>query len=174
MDNQQKMSEVLKQSNYDALSDNMTDFIKEYIQKLLLDLITYVNTDIQVGEIELVNEYFLNKELSQEITGIPSAYSAMNADEDVLIAFASDYSKMEITEYDVLAKESLLDFLNLNNGLFVVRLSKLNMCELSLSVPKQNGAFLMTSPATGKITVIPVTFPYGTIRFLLCELAGTN
>jgi len=174
VDNQQKMSEVLKQSNYDALSDNMTDFIKEYIQKLLLDLITYVNTDIQVGEIELVNEYFLNKELSQEITGIPSAYSAMNADEDVLIAFASDYSKMEITEYDVLAKESLLDFLNLNNGLFVVRLSKLNMCELSLSVPKQNGAFLMTSPATGKITVIPVTFPYGTIRFLLCELAGTN
>ena len=172
MDNQQKMNEVLNQSNFDNLSDGMSDFIKEYIRQLLSNIITYVNTDISVNGIEMVEEFFLDKELSQEITGVPAAYSAMDADEDVLMAFAAQYSKMEIPEYDVLAKESLLDFLNLNNGLFVVRLSKLNMCELSLSVPKQNGAFLMTSPATGKITVIPVTFSYGTIRFLLCELDG--
>ncbi len=172
MDNQQKANEVLKRSNIETLADNMSDFIKVYIEKLILDLITYVNADISVDGIEMVEEYYLNKELSQEITGVPAAYSAMDADEDVLMAFAADYSKMEITEYDVLAKESLLDFLNLNNGLFVVHLSKLSMCELSLSVPKQNGAFLMTSPATGKVTVIPVTFPYGTIRFLLCELDG--
>ena len=174
MENTEKMSELLDRSNYQALSSELSDFIKEYIQKLIQDLLTYVNADISVGEITLVDTFQANKELSQEITGVPAAYSAMDAEEDVLLAFASDYAKFPIEEYDVLAKESLLDFLNLHNGLFVVQLSKLNICELSLSVPKQNGAFLMTSPATGKITVIPVTFPYGTIRFLLCELDSSR
>ena len=171
MDHKELMSEILNRSNYQTLSSELSDFIKEYVQKLILDLLTYVSSEITVGEIELVESYYTNKELSQEITGVPAAYSALDAEESVLIAFAKAYAKMDITEYDVLAKESLLDFLNLHNGLFVVQLSKLNICELSLSVPKQNGAFLMTSPATGKITVIPVTFPFGTIRFLLCELS---
>ncbi len=170
MDLNEYMNNLLDQSNFNDLAGRMSDFISEYIRKLITDLLTYVNTEIRVGEIELVHEYYANRELSQEITGIPSAYSAMDADESTLIAFAADYSKMSVTEYDVLAKESLLDFLNLHNGLFVVQLSKLNICELSLAAPKQNGSFLMTSPATGTITVIPVTFPYGTIKFLLCEL----
>ena len=174
LENREKVSELLTRSNYDAWSSELSDFIKEYIQKLVQDILTYVNSEISVGDIELVEEFHANKELSQEITGVPAAYSAMDAEEDVLLSFAADYAKFEITEYDVLAKESLLDFLNLHNGLFVVQLSKLNICELSLSVPKQNGAFLMTSPATGKITVIPVTFSYGTIRFLLCELDNRN
>ena len=86
-----------------------------------------------------------------------------------LIAFASKYSKMELRDYDILTKESILDFLNLHNGLFVVRLSQLNICELSLAAPRQNGSFIMNSPATGNITVIPVTFSFGTVKFLLCE-----
>ncbi len=174
MDTMEQMRDVLSRSNYESLSSSMTDFIKEYIQKLIADILTYVNTDISVGQIELVPEYYLNKELSQEITGIPSAYSAMDAPENVLISFAAQYSKEDVKEYDLLVKESLLDFLNLHNGLFVVQLSKLNICELNLAAPKQTGAFLITSPATGDITVIPVTFPYGTIRFLLCELDGSR
>ena len=170
MDTEKMMNDILEASNFAELKDRMSDFVSEYIRKLILDVLMYVNTDISVGEITLVSEFYANKELSQEITGVPSAYSALDASEDVLIRFAADYSKMEMNEYDVLVKESLLDFLNLHNGLFVVQLSKLNICELSLAVPKQNGAFLMSSPATGKITVIPVSFPYGTIQFLLCEL----
>ncbi len=170
MDTVRLSEDLLGRTNFDELKPKMSDFVSEYIKKLISDVLMYVNNDISVGSIELVSEYYANKELSQEITGVPSAYSALDAPEDVLIRFAAEYSKMELNEYDVLVKESLLDFLNLHNGLFVVQLSKLNICELSLAAPKQNGAFLMSSPATGKITVIPVSFPYGTIRFLLCEL----
>ncbi|MBO4902611.1 MAG: hypothetical protein J5518_07450 [Lachnospiraceae bacterium] len=173
MDMTEQTNEILSHSNFEKIAPKLSDFVQEYIKKLILDLVTYVNADISVGEIETVSEYYAKKELSQEITGVPSAYSAMDAAEDALISFAADYSKMEVNEYDILVREALLDFLNLHNGLFVVQLSKLNICELSLAVPKQNGAFLMTSPATGEITVIPVTFPYGTIRFLLCELEHT-
>lgn len=170
MDNITVMHDLLAKCNYKEISSKTSDFVNAYIRKLIVNLLAYVNEDISVGDIELVPEYMANRELSQEITGVPSAYSAIDSDEEALIHFADDYSKMGINEFDTLAKESLLDFLNLHNGLFVVELSKSNICELMLSAPKQNGAFLMTSPITGHITVIPVTFPYGTIKFLLCEL----
>lgn len=170
MDNITAMNALLEKSNYKLIASESSDFVNSYIRKLIINLLTYVNNDITVGDIELVSEYHANRELSQEITGVPSAYSAIDADEQALVGFAEDYSKMGIKEYDTLAKESLLDFLNLHNGLFVVELSKMNICELMLTAPKQNGAFLMTSPVSGKITIIPVTFPYGTIKFLLCEL----
>lgn len=169
MDKITLMQELLAKSNYDEISSKTSDFVNEYIRKLIVNLLAYVNDDFSVGNIELVNEYAANRELSQEITGVPSAYSAIDSDESALIHFADDYSKMGIKEYDALAKESILDFLNLHNGLFVVELSKSNICELMLSAPKQNGAFLMTSPVMGMITVIPITFSYGTIKFLLCE-----
>lgn len=170
MDNITAMNALLEKTNYKLIASESSDFVNSYIRKLIINLLTYVNNDITVGDIELVSEYHANRELSQEITGVPSAYSAIDADEQALVGFAEDYSKMGIKEYDTLAKESLLDFLNLHNGLFVVELSKMNICELMLTAPKQNGAFLMTSPVSGKITIIPVTFPYGTIKFLLCEL----
>lgn len=169
MDKLNKMNELLDETNFKEISKDSSDFVNAYIRKLILNLLSYVNDDFTIGDIELVNEYAAKRELSQEITGVPSAYSAIDSDEDALIHFADDYSKMGIKEYDALAKESILDFLNLHNGLFVVELSKLNICELMLSAPKQNGAFLMTSPVMGHITVIPVTFSYGTIKFLLCE-----
>lgn len=169
MDNITAMHEILAKCNYKEISSKTSDFVNAYIRKLIVNIVAYVNSDITVGDIQLVKEFYANRELSQEITGVPSAYSAIDADEDVLTKFADEYSKMGVKEYDSLAKESLLDFLNLHNGLFVVELSKSNICELMLSAPKQNGAFLMTSPVTGAITVIPVKFPYGEIKFLLCE-----
>lgn len=170
MDNITVMHELLSKCNYKDISSNTSDFVNAYIRKLIVNLLAYVNEDITVGDIELISEYKAKRELSQEICGVPSAYSAIDSDEDVLIHFADDYSKMGIDKYDSLCKESLLDFLNLHNGLFVVDLSKSNICELMLATPKQNGAFLLTSPVKGQITLIPVNFPYGTIKFLLCEL----
>ena len=73
-------------------------------------------------------------------------------------------------ELDMLAREAILDFLNLHNGLFVVMLSKNNICELSLDAPKQDGKFSIDLAQYKTITVIPVLFSYGTVKFFLCEL----
>lgn len=170
MDNEQAVLELLSTSNYNTLPSSATDFIKTYIKKLVADVMLYVDSAITIGNIEFVNTYAANQELSQEITGIPSAYSAIDGEPSILTAFAEKYARLGITEYDILAKEAIVDFLNLHNGLFVVQLSKLNICELSLAVPKQSGSFLLTSPVSGKITMIPITFSFGTVNFLLCEL----
>lgn len=169
MESEQLLENILNNSNISEL-DNASDFIIGYIKKLILDIILYVDSNLSLGTIELVDTYSLNHELSQEITGLPSAYSAIDGDEKVLATFAESYSHLGITEYDSLCKEALLDFLNLHNGLFVVYLSDNNICELSLSVPKQNGNKQIISPCHGKITVIPVNFSFGTATFLLLEL----
>lgn len=166
----QTIQTLLSSTNYAELNGQISDFNKAYVHKLLEDILTLITSEISLGEIELVNEYYVKNELSQEITGFPSAYSAVDGDEQMLVAFAEAYSKLGIQEYDVLCKEVILDFLNVHNGLFIVDLSNQNICELNLNVPKQSDGYLCTSPATGHIIVIPVHFNFGLIKFLLCEL----
>ena len=100
---------------------------------------------------------------------MPSAYSCVEGRDDALTAFAQSYSHLGITSFDMLAREAILDFLNLHNGLFVVMLSKNNICELSLDAPKQNGNYSIDLAQYKSITVIPVTFQFGTVKFFLCE-----
>lgn len=170
MENEELVKEILSSSNLQPLFESASDFIKAYVEKLIVDLTLYVDNELSVGEISFVSIYTMSQELSQEITGVPSAYSAIDGEKEVLAKFAEKYSKLGIEQYDDLAREVILDFLNLHNGLFVVQLSKMNICELSLTVPKKNGLRHIKSPVTGKITVIPITFSFGTINFLLCEL----
>ncbi len=66
-----------------------------------------------------------------------------------------------------------MDFLNLHNGLFIVLLSKLNVCELSLNAPKNSQSISLTTEVNGKITIIPIKFSFGTVKFLLYELPGS-
>ena len=79
---------------------------------------------------------------------------------------------MGVTAYDDLAKEVILDFLNLHNGLFVVDLSKEDSIELSLEPPIQEDTDF--SLRMGHITAIPVQFSFGKLTFLLIELDLTD
>ncbi len=168
MDNKKTCQKILEASNYMSLSGT-SDFVRTYIEKLVYNISMYVDPDISLGNIEILSDYSGKIELSQAITGVPSAYSCVEGKEDVLVAFAESYSHLGVKTFDVLAKEAILDFLNLHNGLFVVMLSKNNICELSLDAPKQNGNYSLDLAQYKSITVIPVMFSYGTVKFFLCE-----
>ncbi len=174
MNNDELVVSVLENSNYDEVSPTLTEFVRTYIEKLVTDISLYVDSSIVVEDITTVEKYKASQELSQDITGIPSAYSAIDGEPDVLTEFAEQYSKLGIDSFDALAKEALLDFLNLHNGLFIVLLSKLNICELSLDPPRQNEYLDITTEVNGKITIIPVRFSFGVVKFLLYELPGSK
>lgn len=169
MDNNKSVSRILESSNYRSLP-NMSDFVKTYIEKLVYNISMYVDSEFSLGSIEILDDFSGKVELSQAITGVPSAYSCVEGKEEALVAFAEHYSHLGINSFDVLAREAILDFLNLHNGLFVVMLSKNNICELSLDAPKQNGNYSIDLAQYKSITVIPVIFSYGTVRFFLCEM----
>lgn len=169
MDNKKSCSKILETSNYSSLT-NMSDFVKTYIEKLVYNISMYVDSDFSLGSIEILNDFTGKCELSQAITGVPSAYSCVEGREDALVTFAEHYSHLGVKSFDMLAREAILDFLNLHNGLFVVMLSKNNICELSLDAPKQSGNFSLDLAQYKTITVIPVLFSYGTVKFFLCEM----
>ena len=168
MDNNKTCAKILEASNYASFTD-MTDFVKTYIEKLVYNISMYVDADFSLGSIEILNDFSGRVELSQAITGVPSAYSCVDGREEALVEFAKRYSHLDIKTFDVLAREAILDFLNLHNGLFVVMLSKNNICELSLDAPKQSGNYSIDLAQYKSITVIPVIFTYGTVKFFLCE-----
>ncbi|MCR5300911.1 MAG: hypothetical protein K6E49_00565 [Lachnospiraceae bacterium] len=168
MDNSRSVSGILEASNYLSLP-NMSEFVKTYIEKLVHNISMYVDPDFSLGTIDILNDFSGKCELSQAITGVPSAYSCVDGKEDTLVQFAEHYSHLGVKTFDVLAREAILDFLNLHNGLFVVLLSKNNICELSLDAPKQNGNYTIDLALYKSITVIPVMFSYGTVKFYLCE-----
>ena len=168
MDNNRSVSRILEASNYLTLT-NMSDFVRTYIEKLVYNISMYVDPDFSLGSIDIVSNFSGKCELSQAITGVPSAYSCIEGANDTLVEFAERYSHLGVKSFDVLAREAILDFLNLHNGLFVVMLSKNNICELSLDAPKQNGNFTIDLATYKSITVIPVIFSYGTVKFYLCE-----
>ncbi len=169
MENNKAVSKILEASNYASLT-GMSDFVRTYIEKLVYNINMYVDQDFSLGSIEILSDFSGRCELSQGITGVPSAYSCVDGKEDALTAFAEHYSHLGIKSFDMLAREAILDFLNLHNGLFVVMLSKNNICELSLDAPKQDGKFSIDLAQYKTITVIPVMFSYGTVKFFLCEL----
>lgn len=164
------VNQLLSSSNWDNIKDKINELEIAYVNKLIENIVTYVDSEISIENLELVSTYSMAEEISQEITGIPASYSAIDGDASAMVQFAEQYSHLGVTEFDELAKEVLLDFLNLHNGLYIVQLSNLNICELSLSVPKQNGEIKLTSPINGNIIVIPINFKFGTVKFLLCRL----
>lgn len=171
MNSEELVSSILEKSNYDKFKSSMNELTRQYIKKLIMDIILYVDSNISLGDIEFYDDYHLDHELSQNIVGVPSAYSAVDGNVKVLTAFAEAYSHLGIAEYDSTCKEVLLDFINLHNGLFVVDLSSNNIAELSLSVPKESEDLQLSSDLKGKITLIPINFSYGTINFILLKTA---
>ncbi len=169
MDNKNLVMSLLNASNIGSIPQ-IDEFVKTYIEKLILDITTYVNSDISMLPIKYYEDYMISTELSQEIIGVPGAYCAVDASVPALVQFAEDYAKLGITSYGQLAREAIMDFMNLHNGLFVVLLSKLNLCELSLDVPKNiEMNHHITTAEYKTIFEIPIQFKYGVIKFLLCE-----
>lgn len=168
MDNIKQVKKLLHTTNLASLE--LSSYVSIYIERLIYNIITYVDTNISVGDITVCEHYDVENELSQKIIGIPGAYSCIDASPALLVDFSKLYSGFEIDEFNYLAKEAIVDFLNLVNGLFIVYLSKNNLYELSLDVPKQNGNYSIDNNKYKSITIIPISFSFGTINFLLCEV----
>lgn len=167
MDNKKYAIKLLKESNFSTL--NASDFVNEYVEKLVYNIVTYVDSNIQVGKIHNPEFYCGTNGFSQEITGNLKANSYIDGTEDTLLFFATKYSRLRIDSFNILAKESICDFLDLQNSLFVVDLSIKGIKELSLKVPKQNGKYEINNTMYHSIIVIPIIFKCGTLNFLLCE-----
>lgn len=169
MDNNKRVYGLLEASNLNSL-DGVSDYVKSFIEKLLSDVLLYVNESVSLKPIETISIIDGDMLIQQCVTGPRPLQIYINGSSEALTAFAEDYSHLGVNEYNILTQEIIMDFLNLHNGLFAVKLSMNDNLELSLTPPKQIEASAIEWNLINSITHVPISFSYGVIDFYICEV----
>ncbi len=136
-----------------------------YMNLVFNNLIRFIGEDFTPLAPVACKQYDINCCVTQRISGPINCTSSLDMTEEIAIAFASRYAKMDFTEFDEYVEASLEDFLNLHNGLFSVNMSNMYSEELTLDPPVQEEGPVLE--LTDDSFVIPVIYPFGTIYLLL-------
>lgn len=138
-----------------------------YLTELIMNIGRFLEEDVHTKPTEIIHDLPSSCILSQKIIGDYNAFTGIMGDEDALCQFARKYSKFDLTSFDDITKEVLMDFLNLHNGLFTVNLSDSKEIECSLQPPCQ----LTEQPENPykEFYQMPVQFDFGIVNFLLAE-----
>lgn len=170
MDNRKLVSKLLDSTNFSDISD-VSDFSSLFIQKLIYNLIYYTDDSFTIGHIEMHKSFYCENGLTQTFNCNADniATIIIDGDEDSLLGFANLYSQLQLKKYDILAREAITDFLNLNNELFAVYMTTHNAVNTTVTIPKQNGNYTFDLLSYKSIIAIPIVFSFGTIYFYCCE-----
>lgn len=157
---------ILINDFYDLTKLEETPVFIKYLTLLFNNITRFIGSDFTPYKEFLVTEPVEMKLFSQNITGKFSAYSAIFAEEETLIAMASRYAQEDFTEFDEYVQASICDFLNLHNGVFTVNMSNQMHMELMLEPPVEESSELDFNKT---IYCIPVGFPFGTVHFVIAN-----
>ncbi len=152
--------------NFFAVSEtHITSFGKMYMELLFNNLIRFVGEDFTPISVEECTEFPADYCVQQDINGDYSLITYISMDEATAIEFASRYVDDEFTEYDEYVGASLEDFLNLNNGLFIVNCSNEMGLELSITAPIHHDNELLEF--ANRAYRFQVLYSFGTVHFIL-------
>lgn len=164
-DEQKERVMQMIQSFYKLEESPEPDFATQYITLLFNNIIRFIGKDFTPHEAVRLSSCPTRHCVTQKINGEFCATTALDMDEEAFIAFASRYAGEDFTDNDEYVQASVEDFINLNNGLYVVNLSNESSIELSLDPPVYNSPLV---PETDdELFQFPITFPFGTIHFIL-------
>ena len=149
----------------EATTKLLTTFFRDAGKEISEYELIFIGEDFTPLAPVACTEYDVNCCVTQSISGLVNCISSLDMTEDVAVAFASRYAKMDFTEYDEYVEASLEDFLNLHNGLFSVNMSNTYSEELSLEPPYKNEDSVLHLKEGS--FVIPVIYPFGTIYLIL-------
>lgn len=140
-----------------------------FVELLFNDLVRFIGSDFTPLEVKEVSEVPVACCVKQEVHGSYAINTYISMELDTAIAFASRYVHEQFQSYDEYVQASLEDFINLQNGLFIVNVSNTSGTELTLGAPEQ----ITASPVsfTNRTLHIPVLYSFGAIDFYI-ELAS--
>ena len=136
-----------------------------FIELLFNDFIRFIGSDYTPLSVEEVTEASIACCVKQEIHGDYAINTYISMDLDTAISFATRYVHEQFHSYDEYVQASLEDFVNLQNGLFIVNVSNTSNTELTLGAPEH----ITVSPIqfSGRTLHIPVLYTFGTIDFYM-------
>ncbi|MCI7106331.1 MAG: chemotaxis protein CheX [Agathobacter sp.] len=142
-----------------------------FVELLFNDFLRFIGDDFTPMNVKEVKGAPINCCVKQEVHGDYSINTYISMDQPTAIAFASRYVHEQFSEYDEYVQASLEDFLNLQNGLFIVNVSNDSSTELTLGVPEHVDTTELSFEK--KTLQFEILYPFGTIYFYM-ELIKSN
>ena len=142
--------------------------IKHYISLFMRNIIRFIDSEVYTNEIVKVEEYKTKCAVTQNIKSSINLQTYINAEENVFVKLASRFADEELSSVDEMAKDSVGEFLNLNNGLYLVGMSNVG---IELDMESQLVVFEKTISSS---FVLPIELPFGKIELILCRVPGTT
>ncbi len=141
------------------------DIYGEYMEMLVGALQRFMQTDAVILPEHIAPDTDGTHFVSQSMNGQISVAAAILAKDKVFLDMASRYSGEELTEVDELAEDSLAEFINVLNGLYIVNLSGRGL-DMDLDMPKygQN-----VSPMASSMIAVRVVADFGAFVVYLAE-----
>ncbi len=144
--------------------EKYADEIKNYIALFMRNIIRFIDSEVYTDKIIKVDEYKTNCAVSQRIKNSINLQTYINAEEEVFVKIASKYAGEELSCNDEMTKDSVGEFLNLNNGLYLVAMSNIG---IELDMEPQSASFERTVISK---YVLPIELPFGKIELLISDL----
>lgn len=139
-----------------------------FVELLFNDFIRFIGEDFTPLEVTAVNDAPVDCCVKQEVHGEYAINTYISMSQPEAIDFATRYVHENFSEYDEYVKASLEDFLNLQNGLFIVNISNDSSTELTLGAPEQitDSSLVFQN----KTLHFPILYPFGIINFYIEEI----
>jgi len=138
--------------------------IRNYISLFMRNVIRFIHSDVYTNKIIKAEEYKTECAVSQRIKNSINLMTCINAEPDVFAKIASIYAEEELSSVDEMAKDSVGEFLNINNGLYLVGMSNIG---IELGMEPQSVFFDKTIYST---YVLPIELPFGKMELIISPL----
>lgn len=136
-----------------------------FVELLFNNLVRFIGSDFTPIEASEVTEAPIACCVEQDVHGEYAINAYISMDKKTAIKFASRYVHEEFQDYDEYVQASLEDFINLQNGLFIVNISNDSNTELTLGAPEQK----TKSPLSfeNRTLHFPILYTFGNIDFYI-------
>ena len=163
---------ILKNNDIDKIvsmffkvEDNLNkETYYEYLELFIRNLIRFVDGEIMLEKSEMISSYDYKYIAMQQIQGPLHIFTGFAGDEKTMAKFASIYAEEECAEMNDMAKDSLGEFINCQNGLFLSNLSNVGMeLELCPQEIREKGKIVSVE----KMYKIPCHLSFGKIDIII-------
>lgn len=164
--------EALKENDMDAVAASLArmpelgdpEVYAGYFALFTRNLVRFIDPGIVIRRAEKVTSTPFEHLVHQEMDGRFKIFTGLSGPSAAMAEFASRYAKTGLTDYDDMARDALGEFMNVQNGLFLSKLSN-DWVELELSPPGFQNAGAIRS--VGVAYAIPFTLPFGEFTFFI-------
>ena len=166
-DNQTETLHNLINEFYHFDNDENARICTDYVTLLFKNLIRFIGDDFTPMEASVIKNFAAEHIVIQKINGKYNAEACIATDSKTYMAFAERFAKESFTEVDDFVNATAGEFLNVNDGLFVVNESNEHGVELTLTPQEflENGELVLS----GTAFCIPVNYPFGKLNFIIAR-----